>query len=69
MNVWDIILGLIVLTAIVGVMKYMGHTRGCGGNCSECPHPCRSRSGRGISSLPYLTILFLEEFFAETVGS
>lgn len=45
MNVWDIVLGLAVLAVIVGALKYMGHTSGCGGNCSECRHPCRSRSG------------------------
>ncbi|MBQ9528001.1 MAG: hypothetical protein IJR68_10360 [Fretibacterium sp.] len=46
MNVWDIILGLAVLAALVGALKYMGHVQGCGGNCSECCHPCRSRSGQ-----------------------
>ena len=45
MNVWDIVLGLIVLAALIGALKYMGHTQGCGGKCSECLHPCHARSG------------------------
>ena len=44
MNVLDILLGLIVVAAIVLALKYMGHTRGCGGVCSECLHPCHARS-------------------------
>ena len=46
MNVWDIVLGLAVWAGIAGALKYMGKTQGCGGRCAECPHPCRSRSGK-----------------------
>ena len=33
MRAQDIVLGLIILAAIFRTLKYMGKTRGCGGNC------------------------------------
>ena len=35
MGVWDILIALVIVTAIVGVLKYMGHTWGCGGKCDR----------------------------------
>ena len=40
----DILLAVVIIAGMYVALKYIGNAKHCNHNCSECRHPCHTRT-------------------------